>query len=197
GRGVARITFGLGTSHGPMLSIPAEYWADRVSADRENPRHFFKGKTYTFDQLVDLQRPARLADQITAQVCEERHARCQKAIRELGDFFESHRPDVALVVGNDQMEVFTGDHVPAFAVFWGDYVEGHPRTPEFLAKLNRGVARAEADRTPPVYTRYPCVPGLGRHIIEQMMSAGFDVSQLTRLPVGEIVVNSAPHAYGF
>jgi len=194
---VARITFGLGTSHGPMLSIPAEYWADRVSADRENPRHFFKGKTYTFDQLVDLQRPERLGEQITADVCGERHARCQKAIRELGDFFEARRPDVALVVGNDQMEVFTGDHVPAFAVFWGDYVEGHPRSPEFLAKLNRGVARAEADRTPPVYTQYPCLPEMGRHIIEHAVANDFDVSQLKKLTVGEIGVNSAPHAYGF
>jgi hypothetical protein len=95
------------------------------------------------------------------------------------------------------MEVFTGDHVPALALFWGDYVEGHPRTPEFLAKLNRAVARAEADRTPPVYTQYPCLPALGKHLIESVIGEGFDVAQLRRLPVGEIGVNSAPHAYGF
>jgi len=194
---VARIAFGLGTSHGPMLSIPWEYWGDRVSADRENPKHFFKGKTYTFDQMVEQQRSEGLAEQITPEVCATRHARCQGAIRELADFFEQHRPDVAVVVGNDQMEVFTGDHVPAFAVFWGEYVEGHPRTPEFLAKLNRAVARAEADRTPSVYTQYPCLPGLGRHMIEKMMADGFDVAQLKKLGVGEIGVNSAPHAYGF
>lgn len=194
---MARIAFGLGTSHGPMLSIPWEYWGDRVSADRENPRHFFKGKTYTFDQMVELQRSERLADQITPKVCAERHARCQTGIRELADFFEQHRPDVAVVVGNDQMEVFTGDQVPAFAVFWGEYVEGHPRTPEFLAKLNRAVARAEADRTPPVYTQYPCLPDLGRHVIEKMIVQGFDVAQLKKLGIGEIGVNSAPHAYGF
>ena len=194
---MARITFGLGTSHGPMLSIPPEYWADRVSADRENPQHFFKGNTYTFEELVELQRPERLAGQIAPEVCRERHLRCQNAIGELGDFFEKHRPDVAVVVGNDQMEIFNSDHVPAFAVFWGDYVEGHPRSPEFLAKLNRGVARAEADRTPPVYTQYPCSPALGRHMIESVVSRGFDVAQLKRLTVGELGVNSAPHAFGF
>jgi hypothetical protein len=194
---VARITFGLGTSHGPMLSIPWEYWSDRVSADRANPQHFFKGRTYTFDEMAELQRAERLAEQITPEVCAERHARCQNAIRQLADFFDQHRPDVAVVVGNDQMEVFTSDHVPAFAVFWGDYVEGHPRSPEFLAKLNRGVARAEADRTPPVYTQYPCSPELGRHVIQSMIGDGFDVAQLKKLSVGEIGVNSAPHAYGF
>jgi hypothetical protein len=194
---MARIRFGLATSHGPMLSIPAEYWVDRVSADRENPRHFFKGETYTFDEMVDLRRGEQLAAQITPEVCQARHERCQNAIRRLADFFDEHRPDVAVVVGNDQMEVFTGDHVPALAIFWGDYVEGHPRTPEFLAKLNRGVARAEADRTPPVHTQYPCLPALGKHMIESVNAEGFDVAQLRRLTVGEIGVNSAPHAYGF
>jgi Catalytic LigB subunit of aromatic ring-opening dioxygenase len=194
---VARITLGLGTSHGPMLSIPWEYWFDRVSADKSNPQHFFKGQTCTFDELVELQRTAGLAAQITPEVCNERYARCQNAIRQLADSFEQNRPDVAIVVGNDQMEVFTSDHVPAFAVFWGEYVEGHPRTPEFLAKLNRGVARAEADRTPPVYTRYPCLPDLGRHVIGHMIADGFDVAQIKKLSVGEIGVNSAPHAYGF
>ena len=47
---MAKITFGLGTSHGPMLSIPPEYWQDRVSFDRQ-ARHFYQGKTYTFDQV--------------------------------------------------------------------------------------------------------------------------------------------------
>jgi hypothetical protein len=194
---MAKIAFGLATSHGPMLSIPPEYWADRVTADRENPQHFFKGKTYTFDQMVVLQRDRHLADQITPKVCEERHSRCQTAIRELADFFDAHRPDAVVVVGNDQMEIFTSDHVPALAMFWGHHVEGHPRTPEFLAKLNRGVARAEADRTPPIHTEYPCLPDLGQHMIQSVMADGFDVAQLTRLPTGAIGSNAVPHAYGF
>jgi 3-O-methylgallate 3,4-dioxygenase len=194
---MARIILGLGTSHGPMLSIPSEYWGDRVTADRQNPKHFFKGSTYTFDQLVELQRPERLAEQIQPEVCQERHARCQAAIGELADAYEQSAPDVAVVVGNDQMEVFNRDHVPAFALFWGEYMEGHPRTPEFLAKLNPAIARAEADRTPAVYTQYPGEPELGRHMIESVVTEGFDVAQLKRLAAGEIGVNSAPHAYGF
>jgi hypothetical protein len=194
---MARITLGLGTSHGPMLSIPAEYWIDRVSADRENPAHPYKGKTYTFDQMTALHKDDGLASQITPEVCEQRYARCQKAIANLADIFESSKADVAVIVGNDQMEIFDDGHVPAFAVFWGKFIEGHPRTPEFLAKLNPGVARAEKDRTPPVYTEYPALPDMGRHVIESMIGQGFDVTQLTRLPTGAIGSNAAPHAYGF
>jgi len=180
-----------------MLSVPPEAWTERVPADRANPKHHFQGKTRTFDEMVELQAPRGLEAQLTPEVFRERHARCQNAIRELGDIFENSKPDVAVLVGNDQMEIFTSDHVPAFAVFWGPYVEGIPRTPEFLASLPPGVARAELDRTPSVYTQYPCLPGLGRHIIEKTVAGDFDVAQLTRLPTGAIGSNAAPHAYGF
>jgi hypothetical protein len=194
---MARISLGLATSHGPMLSVPWEHWTERVAADRANPRHFYQGKTYTFDQMVELHKARNLAALLTPDVFRERHGRCQKAIRELGDIFVESKPDAVVVVGNDQMEIFTSDHVPAFAVFWGPYVEGIPRTPEFLASLGPGVARAELDRTPSVYTQYPTLPELGAHIIQKVMADDFDVAQITRLPTGAIGSNAVPHAYGF
>jgi 3-O-methylgallate 3,4-dioxygenase len=194
---MARIGLGLATSHGPMLSVPWENWTERVAADRANPRHFYQGRIYTFDEMVELHRPRNLASLLTPEVFRERHGRCQAAIRELGDIFVESRPDVAVVVGNDQMEIFTTDLVPAFAVFWGPFVEGIPRTPEFLASLPPGVARAELDRTPSVYTQYPTLPALGGHIIKKVTADDFDVAQLTRLPTGAIGSNAAPHAYGF
>jgi 3-O-methylgallate 3,4-dioxygenase len=180
-----------------MLSIAPEYWGGRVLADKQNPRHYFRGQTYTFDQMTELRRGEKLAEQITPAACMERYTRCQQAICKLGDVLAERRPEIAVVIGNDQMEVFTSEHVPAFAVFWGDYVEGIPRTPEFLAKLNPAVARAELDRTPSVYTQYPTLPDLGRHIIREMMRVGFDVAQMTKLTTGEIGSNAVPHAYGF
>jgi hypothetical protein len=194
---VARITLGLGTSHGPMLSIAPEIWPERVKADRTNPQHFYRGKAYTFDELVELRKPEKLAEQITPEVSRQRYAQCQSAIRKLADIFEEEKPDAAVIVGNDQMEVFTKQHVPAFAVFWGKYVEGIPRTAEFLATLQPGIAAAEADRTPAEYTQYPTLPGFGRHIIEYATQHGFDVSQLTHLTTGEIGSNAVPHAWGF
>src|SRR5262245_50438211 len=99
-----------------MLSIAPEVWPERVKADRANPKHFYKGKTYTFDELVELRKPENLAAQCTPEVSQEHYSRCQKAIGRLADIYASNRPDVAVVVGNDQMEVFTSEHVPAFAV---------------------------------------------------------------------------------
>ena len=180
-----------------MLSIAPEIWPERVKADRANPRHFYQGKTYTFDELVALRRPENLTAQCTPDVARQRYAKCQAAICKLADIFEANKPDVAVVVGNDQMEVFTSEHVPAFAVFWGEFVEGIPRTPEFLASLPPGIAAAEFDRTPTEYTQYPTLPTLGRHIIARAVHDGFDVSQVTRLQTGEIGLNAVPHAWGF
>src|SRR5215469_8195310 len=119
---MARIAFGLATSHGPMLSVPWKNWSGRVPFDK-TARHFYKGKTYSFDEMRALQKPRDLAALLTPEVSEARQTRCQNAIRVLGDAFIERKPDVAVVVGNDQMEIFTPDHVPAFAIFWGAYVE--------------------------------------------------------------------------
>lgn len=180
-----------------MLSIAPEYWPDRVLADRANPRHFYKGETYTFDQMAELRRAENLGAQASLEVRQNRYARCQQAIAKLGDIFLEAAPEIAVIVGNDQMEVFTSEHVPALAVFWGEYVEGIPRTQEFLGKLPPGIARAELDRTPSVYTRYGCVPELGRRLIHSATQHGFDPAQMTRLPAGEIGSNAVPHAFGF
>ncbi len=180
-----------------MLSVPSEFWVDRVPFDKSHPAHPFRGKTYTFDQMVELRKDENLGAQIEPRVREERYDRCQKAIRTISDIWESAKPDVGVVVGNDQMEVFTKEHVPALAIFSGPYVEGQPRTEEYLAKLPPGIARAELDRTPAQYTQWPCVPELGSHLIAQATLAGFDVAQLTKLPTGEVGSNAAPHAYGF
>jgi hypothetical protein len=180
-----------------MLSVAPEYWPDRVLADRANPKHFYQGETYTFDEMAALRQGERLGAQASAEVRSERYARCQSAIAKLGDVFTEHAVDIAVVVGNDQMEIFTKDHIPAFAIFWGDYVEGIPRTVEFLAKLPPGIARAELDRTPAEYTRWACDRGLGYHLIHRATAEGFDVAQMTKLTTGEIGSNAVPHAFGF
>jgi hypothetical protein len=194
---LAQIVLGLGTAHGPMLSIPAANWSDRAQFDRANQAMVYQGRVYNFDQLAQLRRGENLAAQCDPAEQALRHARCQAGLKTLGDLFAETAPDVTVILGNDQMEIFTPGHVPAFAIFWGAYVEGIPRTAEFLAKLPPGIAQAELDRTPAVYTQYPTSPEWGRQLIEQTMAAGFDVAQLTQLPTGQIGSNAAPHAYGF
>jgi len=87
---LAKIVLGMGTSHGPMLSTPPEGWGLRVPDDRRT-RHHFKGKTWTFDELVKLREPENLARQITPEVWRTRHAACRAAIVKLAQVFAVHR----------------------------------------------------------------------------------------------------------
>jgi hypothetical protein len=194
---MAKIVLGIGTSHGPMLSTPWKEWGQRVGFDRQNPLHDYQGQKLTFDQLVELRKNDGLAAQITEEKWRSRHAACQEAIETLAEKFWEVKPDVAVIVGNDQKELFTEDNFPAFAVFWGPTIENRPRTPEQVANLPPGVAVAERGHAPPEDAVYDGLPGLGRYIIEHLMADEFDVAQMERLPKGSGYANGIPHAYGF
>ena len=54
---MAEIVLGIGSSHGPLLSTPPEQWDLRAKADRENKKHWFRGKTYDFEGLMKERAP--------------------------------------------------------------------------------------------------------------------------------------------
>ncbi len=194
---MARIVLGLATSHSPMLSTPWEKWDGRVAADRQNEALWFRGDSFTFDQLVAARREENPGREVTPELWKSRHAACQEAIGTLARKFAEAAPDVAVIIGNDQRELFTEDNFPAFSVFWGETIENRPRTPEQTANLPPGVAIAERGHAPPEDAVYPGHPELGRHIIESLMADAFDIAQSARLPKGSGYVNGVSHAYGF
>lgn len=194
---MAKIVLGIATSHGPMLSTPWEKWGARVEADRQNDAHPFRGETYGFDQLVAARRDEDLANQITPELWKTRSETCRKAIDALAAKYAEVAPDVAVVIGNDQREMFTEDNFPAFSVYWGETIENRPRTEEQIAMLPPGIAVAERGHAPPEDAAYDGLPSLGRHIIQSLMDREFDVAASSRLPTGSGYSNGIPHAYGF
>ena len=194
---MAEIVLGIGTSHGPMLSTPWEQWDQRVGFDRQNKKHWYRGGTYDFDQLVALRKDDGLAAEITPEKWQARSVACRAAIDTLAAKFAEVAPDVAVIVGNDQEELFTDVNFPAFAVYWGETIENRPRTEEQIANLPPGVAIAERGHAPPEDAVYPGHPALGEHIIGSLMNSGFDIAASRRLPKGSGYANGIPHAYGF
>ena len=120
---MAEIVLGIGTSHGPMLTTPPENWHLRASDDRKNT-HPFRGRVWTYDELEAERAGENFAAQLTDEVTHERFERCQKAIARLGEVFHETAPDVVVVVGNDQMEMFADGLVPTFTVYWGGRLLG-------------------------------------------------------------------------
>ncbi len=195
---MARVVLGMWTSHGPTLSSTPEQWLLRVPADRKKKDHPFRGGTYDFDELVELRKRENLAAQCSLEERERRAAACRRAIERMADAFEAAAPDAAVILGNDQSELFLEDVLPAITVFRGATLWDQPATPEQVARMPPGIHEAEWGHSPPRYTEYPGLPDLALHLIECATASGFDVATSQRLPVHPGHWSSGmPHAFGF
>ncbi|HLY65375.1 MAG TPA: protocatechuate 3,4-dioxygenase [Chloroflexota bacterium] len=194
---MAKIVLGIGTSHGPMLSTPPEQWGQRVEADRRNPELYFQGKPMSFDQLLKARRGEQLANQLTEPVKRGRFEACQSALDKLAGVFQETKPDVAVIFGDDQLELIEDENMPAFLVYWGEQIDQVPPTPEQLAAMPPGIAIAVPSHNPPDTRVQPGCPELGLHLIRQLIGREFDVAHSKRLPPGHHGSRNVPHAYGF
>jgi hypothetical protein len=196
---MAKIVLGMATSHGPLLSTPPEKWGERVKADKVNPALWFRGQPYKFDALEALRLDEKLDQKSELDERKARFDRCQVALRSLAATFEKVNPDVVVIVGNDQQEVFSDKNMPAFSIYWGDSVENRPPTEAQVALMPPGSSLATFAHRPEQETQYPCAPGLARHIITKMMEQEFDVGTSKKLPNDglEWSKDSLPHAFGF
>lgn len=188
---MAEIVLGIGTSHGPMLVTETELWGTRIPADRAN-LHAWRGERWSFDQLVEARSSEGLDRQITKDIWDGRQQRCQAAIEQLADIFAEARPDVAVIIGNDQMEIFDERLIPAFSVFYGDTITNNEFSAERIAGLPPGIAESVAGYIPPGGADSAGFPELALKIIEQAMADEFDVAAMKALPKPE-----TPHAFGF
>ncbi|MGH7091456.1 MAG: hypothetical protein ACREFQ_21400, partial [Stellaceae bacterium] len=172
----------LGTSHGPQLVTEPKDWPLRVIADKRN-RHYHRGTEYAFDELATLRAGEReWPPVLTADAWQRKHGTCQAALAALADRFRAARPDVAVIFGNDQSEIFCDSNIPAFAVYTGETIPNLPKSPEQRAKLPPGVAEAELGYAPPEPAHYPGAPGLAAHIVKSLIAEEFDVATMSSVP---------------
>jgi hypothetical protein len=193
---MAKIVLGIGTSHGPLLSTPPDMWHLRAEWDRSQ-LHPYQGRAFTYDEL----RLARQGENILAQITpEERRRRfdaCQVAIERLAQVWAEAKPDVAVIFGNDQMELFGNSLMPAFFVYAGETIENGPVSEERQAKMELGIAVSLAGHKPKQRVVYPGLPELGQVVVRALMAEEFDVSISNKLPTGPRGSADIPHAFGF
>jgi catalytic LigB subunit of aromatic ring-opening dioxygenase len=191
---MARIVIGIGTSHSPLLPLTAEQWLERAADDRRNTRlNVSDGRFLTYAQL-ESEVQGRYADQATLENFTQQWDRCQQALDRLSTELQAARPDVVIVVGDDQEELFRRTNIPAIAIYYGAQIVMRPLesmdVPRWL--LATGVGRGYAMDLP---HHHPGAPVLGRFLIEQLTDAGFDLGAVSAFhdPNEE----GLGHAYGF
>jgi OH-DDVA oxygenase len=189
---MAEIVLGIGTSHGPLLSTPPEQWDLRAQADRQNPRHAFRGQTYNYEALVKARTPG-YADQIAIETKRARFDRCQVALNALGQRLREVAPDALVIVGNDQREMFNDELTPSITVYRGERIDNIPMT---KPETSPGLAIAEKGNCPPGGATYAGAPELADRVIQTLVDSGFDPAQSSKLPANAIRPG-IPHAFGF
>ena len=188
---MAEIVLGIGTSHGPMLVTETATWSGRLAADLA-AQHPWRGALWSYEQLVEARRHEGLRAQITPEEWDRRQARSQAAIERLADIFAQADPDVALIIGNDQMEIFDSRLIPALSVFCGTEIPNRELPPEVMANLPPGIDVSMPGYIPPGGADYRGVPELGEAIVRQAIADDFDVTMLREMPRPR-----TPHAFGF
>jgi Catalytic LigB subunit of aromatic ring-opening dioxygenase len=193
---MAQVVLGIGTSHGPLLSTPSDMWHLRAQWDRSQ-LHPYQGRLYAYDELRAARSGENLEAQVTPEACRRRYDACQAAIERLARIWAEAKPDVAVIFGNDQMEIFGNSLMPAFFVYAGETIENGPVSAEQKAKMEPGIAVAVDGHKPKQRVVYPGAPELAQRVIHALMEEEFDVAVSNKLPVGPRGSADIPHAFGF
>jgi hypothetical protein len=188
------IVVGIGTSHSPMLVLEPARWADRGRDDQRNETlHLTDGRVVSYGQLA-ASTGGRYARAATVAHFQTQAQAAQVALDRLGDAVAAADPDVLVIIGDDQEELFTRDRMPAVAVFsgaeWATYPKSElvPTLPDWYLEANRHYQMDTAHR-------HPGAPALAGVLIDGLIDGGVDLTVVDA--VDDPSRAGFGHAYGF
>ena len=113
---MARIVLGMATSHTPQLATRLEQWRASGESAKRQPQHWFAGKTYSYDELLEARSEEHLERELTDDKFQTRWDECQTALARLAETLDRVAPDVCVIIGDDQEESFSDAFMPPFAM---------------------------------------------------------------------------------
>lgn len=191
---MSRIVLGVGTSHSPLLAIDSALWAERGKDDMRREKIWLAdGRVISYaalhgevgDRYGADATPVRFAEQAA-----EAQAHLDRLSREILDA----KPDLVVIIGDDQEELFGLTHLPAFAVYVGDEVVTHPKG-EVSPNLPEWYRAANVGYMMDTVHRHPGAPVAAVSVIEGLIREGVDVSLASQVHKPE--EHGFGHAYGF
>jgi len=168
-------------------------WEQRAISDRSNPELYDSdGNLRSYEELARSNRSyAREAslEHLTAQ-----SRTVQAALDRLAADLAAARPDVVLIVGDDQHELFDAGNLPAISIFYGNKATTHTfgqrriGDPEFMRVLSKAYAMDQ-------HHEFECDAEFARGLIEHLIESGIDVGACAK--VSDPETHGFGHAYGF
>lgn len=179
---MAEVVLGIGTSHSPHVSTSPELWYLHAERDRDNPQLDY--------QALLASAPPSILEELSPEVYNAKHDACQHAIAELGRALRDANPDVVVVIGDDQRELFLDECSPAFAIYQGHDIVDIPPAPETVHPSHKPALWSRHAATLEVL---PGMPALAGHIAKSLSSNDFDVAVAANQAEGR----SIGHAFTF
>ena len=190
---MANIVIGVASSHTPQLSSGVDMWLDHAERDRRNPMLLGKDARYhSYDELLAQADPA-IEQELAPAVWDGKYQRCQQAIEALTARLDKAQPDIAVVIGDDQREMFKDDGTPAFACFTGTELVDMPPSGEALERMPKGIRAASWAAHGDRPAGHQIASDLSAHIAEQLARDDFDLTVFTKQPAGRTL----GHAFTF
>ena len=189
---MADIVIGIASSHTPQLSSGVDMWPDHALRDQ---RYALLGKDaryHTYEETLAGADPG-IAAELEPDVWARKYQRVQAAVGSLCAALAAAGADLALVIGDDQRELFVDDGIPAFACFTGTELVDMAPDAETFAKLPRGIQAAYWAVHGEEKAVHPVATELSAHIAERLALADFDLTVFTRQPAGRTL----GHAFTF
>lgn len=194
---MAKIVLGMWSTHGPILNTTPEEWMLRVPHDHKI-KHWFKEKEYTFNELLELRKSENFAEQITLEERTRRHALCQEGVARLAQIWEEVKPDVAVIMGNDQRELIADSMQPMFTVYHGETFWQEPMDEERSSRLPVGIRETEWAYRPDHRVEWPGLPELANLVFKYGAHEGFDFAASKQWPdTGNHHHIGTPHAFSW
>ena len=97
---MAKIVFGMAVPHSGMLGQAPEDWLNNGTRDRNNPKLWYRNRTWTYPQL-EAERKAAFEPLLTLEERTARQKRNRAAIGEMKAAYERAHIDVAIILGKD------------------------------------------------------------------------------------------------
>ena len=167
---MAQIVLGLASSHSPQLSTPADGWLARGDNDKRNTALIgTDGVVSNYEDLLARTDVGRIATEITPEKMAQRHQRNQVGMGKLAEALYQANLDILVMVGDDQQEYLQDDNMPGICIYWGDDVTVGGRGAEPSTGNRALIGYSPEDRLVPTHS------SLGRHVIEHLVEAEFDV----------------------
>jgi hypothetical protein len=199
---MAEIVLGIGCSHTPQLHTPAGQWEIRAERDkRDGLPLWYQGQRVTYAELEAKRQCESLDRQLDMAVREARLQAAHRAIENLSYRYAAANPDVTLIFGNDQGEIFLDDPKPAITIMGADEFENLPRTEAQASRLPPGIALSDVGHLPDSgMLRIPGHPELARRLATWLSEHDFEISfapRQVRPDPARAQTSGMPHAYGF